>query len=450
MPDFDLIIRGGTLVTSDGLRIADLGVAEGVINEITPNLAGTARKEITAQGLHIFPGVLDAHVHFNEPGRADWEGLETGSRALAAGGGTLFVDMPLNAHPPTIDAASFDLKAAAARMKSVVDFALWGGLVPGNLAHLGALAERGVIGFKAFMANSGIEDFPRVDDSVLREGMEVAAKLGLPVAVHAESEQITSGLARACLAQGKMSIRDYLTSRPVAAELDAIRRTLDLAAETGCALHVVHVSCGEGVHLIAEARQQGVDVSAETCPHYLVLGEEDMETLGAVAKCAPPLRAKEHREDLWRRLLAGEVTTIGSDHSPAPPEMKRDPNFFKVWGGISGAQHTLPLLITETAARPAFTLPLLARLLCTNVAQRFKLPGKGGIAVGNDADLVLVDLNQAFTARTEDLLYRHPQTPYAGRTLQGRVRETIVRGERVFANGRFQRTGGGRLVKPAK
>ena len=466
MNSLDLILRNGTLVTPDGLVQTDVAMADGKI--VLLGDGGAAREEIDATGLHIFPGVIDSHVHFNEPGRADWEGIETGSRALAAGGGTLFFDMPLNAHPPTCDAASFDLKLAAAEKSSLADFAFWGGLVPGNLDHLEELAARGVIGFKAFMANSGIEDFSCVDDKTLRDGMKCAAKLGMLVAVHAESEALTKKLAQKKIAAGKVSIRDYLDSRPVEAELEAIRRAIELAGETGCALHVVHVSSGAGVALITAAKKSGVDVTCETCPHYLTLTEEDVEKLGAVAKCAPPLRAAEVQSELWQHLLAGEITTIGSDHSPSPPEMKRDANFFKVWGGISGGQHTLPLLLScrrrgdesqikagENSQRlltssPTSELSLqhIADLLSTNVAARFKIPGKGKIEPGCDADFALVDLKQTFTVAQEELFYRHQQSPYVGRALTGRVVRTILRGRTIFNDGKITGANHGRLIKP--
>ncbi|MEP6664109.1 MAG: allantoinase AllB, partial [Verrucomicrobiota bacterium] len=287
MKELDLILRSGTIVTHDAERIADIGIVGGAIVAVEPDLKNSSHREIDCSGLHIFPGVIDPHVHFNEPGRADWEGIETGSRALAAGGGTMFFDMPLNAHPPTCDAASFDLKLAAAKNNSLADFALWGGLVPGNLDKLEELSERGVIGFKAFMSNSGIDDFSSVDDETLREGMKRCARLGKLVAVHAESEKITSKLSRAAIAQGKTSVRDYLDSRPIAAELDAIERAIEMSRETNCSLHIVHVSSGAGVALVATAQTQGADVTCETCPHYLTLTEDDMEQLGAIAKCAP-------------------------------------------------------------------------------------------------------------------------------------------------------------------
>jgi allantoinase len=405
----DLLIRGATVVLPGVFPvIADVAVTDGAIEAIGPDLEG-AHEEVDARGLHLLPGVIDAHVHFNEPGRTDWEGWATGSRALAAGGATACVEMPLNAHPPTVDGAAFDAKAAAAAASSVVDFALWGGLVPGDLDRLDELAERGVVGFKAFMCDSGIEDFPAVDDETLHAGMQRAAALNLPVAVHAERpSRLTTPTGAGW--------REFVASRPVEAELEAIETALAIARETGCSLHVVHVSTGEGVDLVATA--EGVDATCETCPHYLTLTEDDLETLGARAKCAPPLRTADEREALWARLGAGRIAFVASDHSPCPPDMKAG-DFAAAWGGIAGAQSTLGLLLE------AQRLPLraVAALTSANPAERFRLP-KGRLEPGADADLVLVDLRERHPPELED---RHKLSPYAGRPLP-RIVRTLVRG----------------------
>jgi allantoinase len=447
---YDLLIRNGTLVLPDGVpRQADLAIVDGRIAGIGPELEGGARETIDATGLHIFPGLIDAHVHFNEPGRADWEGIATGSAALAAGGGTLFFDMPLNAHPPTVDAEAFDLKCAAAEASSVVDFALWGGLVLGNLDRLDELAERGAIGFKGFMSNSGIDDFPAVDDLTLYEGMASAARLGRIVAVHAENDGITGALARRAIAHGRTAARDYLASRPVVAELEAIGRAILFAGETACSLHIVHVSTGRGVALVAEARQRGIDVSCETCPHYLVLTEDDLEHLGAVAKCAPPLRPWAEQDALWQHLINGTLPMVSSDHSPAPAGMKTGDDFFRIWGGISGCQSTLQLLLTHGYIQRNVPPATIARAAATYVAERFGIATrKGQMVVGADADLALVDLTATARLDPTDLLYRHKHSPYTGRIVQGRVRRTLVRGITIFRDGAIVSAPVGRLVKP--
>lgn len=448
MSQYDLLIRGGTLVLPMGEQQADIAVADGRIVAIAPELDGSSKEEINAHKLHLFPGVIDAHVHFNEPGRTEWEGFATGTRALAAGGTCAFFDMPLNAHPPTVDAESFDLKYAAARASSLVDFALWGGLIPGNLAQLDELAERGVIGLKAFMSNSGIDDFSSVDDLTLYEGMARAAQLGLLVAVHAENDQLTSALAQRAQAEGRVGIRDYLNSRPVVAELEAIERAILFAGETGCALHIVHVSTGRGVSMVWEAQQRGLDVSCETCAHYLFFTEEDVERIGAMAKCAPPLRSVTEQTALWQHIFNDTLPIVTTDHSPAPASMKNASNFFKVWGGISGCQSLLTTLLTAGWEQRNLALSTIATLTAGNVAQRFGLaPEKGGIAIGHDADFALVDLSQHVQLRDTDLYYRHQHSPYIGYSFRGRVVRTLVRGITVFHEDTFSTTPVGRLLK---
>jgi allantoinase len=443
---FDLVIRGATVVGLGGEDRLDIGIEGGKIALLAPEIPGRAAETIDARGLHAFPGVVDAHVHFNDPGRAAWEGVATGSAALCAGGGTCFIDMPLNSSPPVLDASSFDAKLAACRGAARADFALWGGMTPDNLDQLRVLAERGAAGFKAFMSGSGIEDFRACDDETLYRGMQIAAKLGLPVALHAENEGMTRARAQAAMAAGRRGVRDYLASRPIAAEAEAISRALVFAEETGCAIHIVHTSSSRGVDLIRRAVEAGLcDASCETCPHYLFLSEEDVERLGAVAKCAPPLRSAEERGRLLAQVAAGRVDTVGSDHSPSPPEMKESEDFFASWGGISGVQSTLRVLLT-------LDLPpvLVARLLSANVAARFRLPGKGGLDEGVDADIALVDLTLSPQLKREELLDRHRLSPYVGRSLKGAVKRTLLRGVTVFRDGVVVGEARGSFLRPAR
>jgi allantoinase len=420
---YDLVVRGGHVVTPGGVVAADVGIAGGLIAAVEPDLEGGG-PEVDARGLHVLPGGLDPHVHFNEPGRTDWEGFATGTAALAAGGFTAFFDMPLNSSPPVIDGAAFDAKLAAARAGAVVDYGLWGGIVPGHRDRMEELAERGVVGFKAFMSDSGIADFPRADDVTLYEGMAEAARLGRIVAVHAENDALTAR-------RRGPTARDWLDSRPEIAELEAIGRAIAFAADTGCALHIVHVSSARGIELVTAARDRRVDVTCETCPHYLVLSPADVEELGPVAKCAPPVR-----EDpgLWERL--GEVQLIASDHSPSSPDLKAGA-FGDAWGGIAGAQTTRTLLAGLDVSE-------LARLTAAGAAERFRIAGKGRIEPGADADLALLALGAEHVLRAEDLRYRHQISPYVGRRLRARVVRTLLRGAEVYPEPR----GRPRLLTP--
>jgi allantoinase len=311
------------------------------------------------------------------------------------------------------------------------------------------LAARGVVGFKAFMCSSGIDDFPGVDDLTLYEGMCRARSLGLPVAVHAESEAITAGLAQRARASGRTAMRDFVASRPAVAELQAIASAIALAQESGCSLHVVHVSTGRGVALVADARARGVDVSCETCPHYLVLTEGDADALGNVAKCAPPLRPRQESEALWRALADGTLPMVASDHSPAPWALKRGDDAFAAWGGISGCQTMLPLLLSEGHRARGLELDLIARVTSGYVARRFRLAGKGRLEPGADADVVLVDLTGWEPLSAEDLYYRYRHSPFVGRTLSARIARTLLRGRTVFADGRIVGPPAGRLLIPS-
>lgn len=421
-----MIIRGGSVVTARGVENADIAIDGDLVTAVGRNLPDDG-EEIDASGLHVFPGGIDSHVHFNEPGRTEWEDIAHGSAALAAGGYTSFIDMPLNNLPVTTDVAAFDLKLEAMKRSSKVDFGPWGGLVPGNLDQLEPLVRRGVLGFKAFMCPSGIDEFPACNRHVLREGMERIAALGSILLVHAEDQEIIERHVQKARGTGPV---DFVESRPAEAEVDAIFRAIELATETGCRLHVVHVSTAQGAKLIGEARDRGVDVSGETCPHYLLYVKEDLDRLGGIGKCAPPFRTAADRDALW------DMPMVVSDHSPSTLDLKQGEDFFQLWGGISGCQSTRQLLLGQDR----LDLSQIAAVTATNIAERFGLARKGDIAPGFDADLWIVDLSHADVVRRDDLLYRNQFSAHEGQPIRGRTVRTLVRG-RDAGRGRFIRAG---------
>jgi allantoinase len=391
-----VIVRGGTVVTARGVELADIAIEDGVITSVGRNASGGG-DEIDASGLYIFPGGIDSHVHFNEPGRTDWEDIAHGTAALAAGGYTCFVDMPLNNLPVTTTVEAFDLKLAAMRRSAKVDFGLWGGLVPGNLDQLAPMVERGVMGFKAFMCPSGIDEFPAADAKTLREGMKRIADLDSILLIHAESPELLHE------PKGRTA-RDFIESRPTQAEINAIELCVELSGETGCRVHIVHVSTPSGAALLGE------EVSGETCPHYLLYTSDDLERLGGVGKCAPPFRAE-------RMAL---MPIVVSDHSPSTRALKQDSDFRNIWGGISGCQSTRHLLLAM-GIEPS----LVAAVTSTNIAERFRISGKGDVAPGYDGDLWLVDLGWEAVLRGEDLLYKNPFSAHEGQAIRGRTVRTI-------------------------
>ena len=457
MSDFDLIIRGGTVVRLDGVAKLDIGIKEGIITALGNAVFGSTSADLDASDFHIFPGGVDPHVHFNEPGRTEWEGFDHGSRALAAGGVTSYFDMPLNSLPPVIDKSGFLAKWNFGKASSLVDFGLWGGLTPSSLDSMQELTDCGVIGFKAFMSSSGVDDFPQADDGTLLEGMRRAFDLEQIVAVHAENDGITSALAKRAVAEGRISARDYLNSRPAIAELEAIQRAILFAWETECSLHIVHVSTARGLDMIAGAKAQGLNISCETAPHYLILTDADVERLGPLAKCAPPLRSRGEQLALWDQLSAGGIDMIASDHSPATPEMKfrgqKQGDFFEAWGGIAGCQSTLSLMLTA-ALDPSHPIPLdrLSELLSTAAARRFRLhPQKGEITQGADADLVIINIDTESEVSVDGLFYQHPtHSPYLGRHLRGKISRTLLRGQTIYKDGRIVARPSARLLRPAE
>lgn len=426
----DLIIRNALVVGGGAVRTSDIAVAGGKITGVGPSLAGSAKRELDASGLHIFPGFIDAHVHFNEPGREEWEGLASGSSSLALGGGTCFFDMPLNSDPPVLDRWQFEVKRGIASQKSVLDFALWGGLCPGNTDRLNEMAEAGAVGFKAFLCPSGIPEFPETDPDTLREGMKRAKRWNLPVGVHAEDP---ATLAK--IRPSGTTMQDFLDSRPKEAEVEAVRWACEIAGETGASLHIVHVSCAEALEEIEKARLAGADVTAEVCSHHLLFNAEDAVRIGARAKCAPPLRDQTDVAELWKGLLAGKVTSIGSDHSPASPDLKTGEDFFSIWGGISGCQHAFPSFLGAMSRRASDKLARAADWLSRNPAERFGLGTKGRIAPGFDADLTVVRFGEVPPVAAADLHYRHPSSLYEGCRPTCRVVHVFRRGEGIVQNG---------------
>jgi allantoinase len=385
--------------------------------------------------------MVDIHVHFNEPGLGSWEGFTSGSASLAAGGCTTYVDMPLNGVPPTVNAAAWKRKLDSAESNSYVDYAFWGGLQPGNVDELEALTACGVIGFKAFMSSPGGEGediFREADDLTLYEGMRKIAALGGILALHAESEPIVSQLALKMITEGRLTAKDFVQSRPIIAEMEAVNRALFFAEETGCKLHFVHISSPQAVALIQQAKHIGLDVTLETCPHYLTLLAEDMERLGAIAKCAPPLRGQAEQDALWMLVRKGQIDMISSDHSPCPSSLKsaENTNFFEAWGGISGAQSSMELMLHEGYHRRGIPITQISKMLSYEPAKRFGLhPRKGEIALMADADLVMVNMNQSYILQKEDLFYKHRHSPYIGKLFDCRVIQTWCRGRLVYEAG---------------
>jgi allantoinase len=422
------------------VRPAAVAVTDGVITDVTAPAAAPAARERWDEGdAVLLPGLVDTHVHVNEPGRTEWEGWATATRAAAAGGVTTIVDMPLNSSPVTTTVAALAAKVAAAQAAAIVDFGLWGGAVPGDTTDLGPLHAAGVLGFKAFLVDSGIAEFAALDPSGLDAAMRAIAPLGSVLLAHAE---LPGPIARAAATVAGRDPRRYATwlaSRPPAAELEAIRLVTATARATGCRAHVVHLSAADGAHLVVAARRDGVAVTVETCPHYLTFAAEEVPDGATEYKCAPPVRETANRERLWAALAGGDIDLVASDHSPCPPQLKRPDtgDFLPAWGGIASLELLLPATWTGARARGQ-GVAVLARWLAAAPA---RLAGighrKGAIAVGLDADLVAFDPDAEWTVDRARLRHRHAVTPYHGRRLRGRVRRTWVRGRCVFDGSAF-------------
>jgi len=388
----------------------------------------------------ILPGLVDSHVHINEPGRTEWEGFYSATRAAAAGGYTMVVDMPLNCLPATTTLAALEAKRAAAAGQCLVDWAIWGGVVSDNQEHIEGLARAGVAGFKCFLIDAGIDGFTMVSESELRAALPQVVRSGLPLLVHAELAGPVEAASRPLERHDWRRFSTYLQSRPDGAELEAIDLLLGLCREYRFRLHVVHLSTSRALERLKKAKAEGLAVSVETCPHYLHFVAEDIADGATLAKCAPPIRDRENREELWRGLREGVIDLIATDHSPCPPEMKRlaEGNFRTAWGGISGLSLALPVIWTE-ASRRGFGLEDIARWMAEGPA---RLAGcdrrKGSIAEGYDADLVVVDPEEEFVASEERLYYRHRVSADLGERLRGAVKKTFLRGKCIFEDGEFR------------
>jgi allantoinase len=428
------------VVTPDAVRPAALLVEGDRILDVVPPEQVPPHAELhDFSDAAILPGLVDSHVHINDPGRADWEGFETATRAAAAGGYTLLVDMPLNCLPATTNVAALETKRAAVQSRCRVDWMPWGGVVADNPLDIIPLANAGVPGFKCFLVHPGIDGFTMVTEPQLRAALPHVGRTGLPLLVHAELPAPVDS-ATANLARADWSLYEtYLQSRPEEAELSAIRMLLSLCREFKFRLHIVHLSASSALPELRAARSEGLPVTVETCPHYLHFAAETIPNGATLFKCAPPIRSRKNCDQLWQGLRDETIDLVATDHSPCPPEMKRlaEGNFRTAWGGIASLSIALPVMYTEATKR-GFALTDIARWMAEAPA---KLAGchahKGRLAAGCDADFVVFEPESEFIVSEDRLHYRHPVSPYLGEKLRGEVRATYLRGRKVFSDGAF-------------
>lgn len=459
MPATNLVIRGKQVVLPESVSPAAIHIAGETIASVSSYDSIPSNCELIEIGDEsiVMPGLVDTHVHVNEPGRTDWEGFATATRAAAAGGITTLIDMPLNSIPPTTTIAGFKEKLAAARAKCYVDVGFWGGVVPGNTHELAPLFAAGVVGFKCFLVHSGVDEFPNVVEEDLRRALPELARLGAVLIVHAELPGPINMAGPACHSAASDVISNgvhpispdknvcptrydtFLRSRPRAAENEAVELMIRLSKEFDARVHIVHLSSADVLSLLREARMEGVQITAETCPHYLVFAAEDIPDGATEFKCCPPIRERENREQLWNALATETIDMIVSDHSPCPPEMKlrEQGDFLAAWGGISSLQLRLSIVWAE-AKRRGFSIQDLTRWLCTAPAALVGLrQKKGTIAAGLDADLAIWNPAKEFKVDGTQLHHRHKLTPYQDMLLEGVVEKTFLRGRKIYDDGEF-------------
>ena len=440
MHSVELVIRGRRVVTEHGIEPASVHITRSYISSISiyedvPDGA----ELVEAFDSIVMPGLVDTHVHVNEPGRTEWEGFETATRAAAAGGVTTIVDMPLNSIPATTTLAGLQEKLAAARDKLHVDVAFWGGVVPGNTAELEKLWDAGVVGFKCFLIHSGVDEFPNVTESDLLHAIPELARLGALLIVHAELPGPVEACCQSVASAPARSHKTFLDSRPRAAENEAIALMIRLCRDTNCRVHIVHHSSADALPMLREAKKFGLPITAETCPHYLHFAADDIPEGATEFKCCPPIRERENREALWEALKDGTIDVVVSDHSPCPPDLKlqEQGDFMKAWGGISSLQLRLPVMWKDAGAR-GYTIEDLTKWLCRGPARQVGLDNlKGAIKDGYDADIVIWNPDREFKVEPALLHHRHKLTPYNGEVLRGLVEKTFVRGRMVYDGGEF-------------
>lgn len=430
MSAMDLVIRARRMVRAGGEQPAAVGVRDGRIVAISPYDAelDTATELRLGDDEVLLPGLVDSHVHVNDPGRTDWEGFTSATKAAAAGGVTTIVDMPLNSIPPTCDVPALTLKRKTAETQAYVDVGFWGGAIPGNVPDLRPLHDAGVFGYKCFLLHSGVDEFPPLDADQLAAAMRELSTFDGLLIVHAEDAH---RIDEATEPNGA-SYEAFLNSRPRVAENEAVAQVIELARETGCRVHILHVSSADILPLLTQARNDGVRITAETCPHYLSFTAEDIPDGATQYKCCPPIREAANRELLWEGLRDGTIDQVVSDHSPSTIDLKHldTGDFGTAWGGIASLQLGLPAVWTE-ARRRGFTLADVVRWMAAAPAAQTGLTMKGGIEVGYDADFCVLAPDETFTVDAHQLQHKNAITPYDGRTLTGVVRSTWLRGAPV-------------------
>jgi allantoinase len=437
------------IVTPQGTRPGALLVDDGMIRAVcSVDELPVDVERIDCGAASLLPGLVDTHVHINEPGRTEWEGFATATRAAAAGGYTTLVDMPLNCLPETTTVEALELKREAAKSQCWVDWSPWGGAVADNQQHLLSLAEAGVPGYKCFLIYPGCEGFSMIDRQQLEAALPYIAESGLPLLVHAElSEPIEAALEELKDADWR-KYSTYLASRPDEAELQAIRLMIRLCRQYGVRIHIVHLGTAQALPLLREAKAEGLPITAEACPHHLHFAADDIADGATLLKCTPPIRGRENREALWKGLRDGTIDMIATDHSPCPPDMKRADlgRFDLAWGGIASLSMALPVVWTD-ASRRGFTLDDVVRWMGSAPATLAGFKTKAGmLEAGREATFVVFDANTEFTVTADRLHYRHAISPYRGEILRGVVKATYLRGKTVFHDGSFSQEATGREV----